>query len=122
MTAYQNVCLNIGKGKLGAVQERLLLAVNPVVLADVLFQTPGSQCLLLFCKPCSSTGEVGQDEDSNYGNGDGDSAFNDEQPPPRQRLVELFRRRSKWILPGTETQLVVHAFGDTSGNQTGESA
>jgi hypothetical protein len=79
---YQNICLDVGKGKLCTVQEGLILAVDPVVLTDILFQTPGSQCLLLFGKPGSGTGEIGQDEDSNHSNDDGDSTFNDEEPAP----------------------------------------
>lgn len=75
---YQNVCLDVGKGKLCTVQEGLILAVDPVVLTDILLQTPGSQSLFLFGEPGSGTGEVGQDEDSNHSNDDGDSTFDDE--------------------------------------------
>lgn len=82
--SYQNICFDIGKGKLCTMQEGLILAVDPVVLTDILFQTPGSQCLLLFGKPGSGTGKVGQDEDSNDSNDDGDSTFDDEEPAPRK--------------------------------------
>lgn len=81
-TAYQNVRLDVGKGKLCTVKEGLLLAVDPVILADILFQTPSSQCLLLFGEPARGTGEIGQDEDGDHGDDDSDSAFDDEQPAP----------------------------------------
>lgn len=47
---------------------------------------PGSQCLLLFGKLGSSTREVGQNEDGDHGNGDDDSALDDEQPMPGHQL------------------------------------
>jgi hypothetical protein len=65
------------------VQERLLLAVNPVVFTDILFQSPGSQFLLLFREPAGGAREVGQDPDGDESDNNGDSAFDDEKPAPR---------------------------------------
>jgi hypothetical protein len=81
-TAYQNVRLDIGKGKLCTVKEGLLLAVDPIILTNILFQTPSSQCLLLFGEPARGTGKIGQDKDGDYGHDDSDRAFDDEQPTP----------------------------------------
>ena len=84
-TAYQNVCLDISKGKLGSVQEGLLLAVDPVVLANILLQTPGSECFFLFSEPASGTREVGKNEDGNHSDGDSDSTLDDKEPAPMER-------------------------------------
>ena len=85
LIAYQNICLDIGKDKPGAVQERLLLAVNQSS-SPMSSSPPGSQCLLLFGKLGSSTREVGQNEDGDHSNGDDDSALDDEQPMPGHQL------------------------------------
>lgn len=83
-TAYQNVGLDISKGKLCSMQEGLLFAVDPVVLANIFLQTPGSECLFLFREPACGTGEVGKNEDGDHSDGDGDCAFDDEQPAPME--------------------------------------
>jgi len=76
--AYQNPRLDVGKSQLSAVQERLLLAVNPIVLANIFLETPCSQFLFFLSEPRSSTGEIGQDPNRDEGNGNGDSTLNNE--------------------------------------------
>jgi len=87
------------------VEEGLLLAVDPIILTNILLQTPHSQFPLVLSEPASGTGKVGQDENGGKGNHNGDGTLDDEQPAP-----------------GTETLDIVHVVGYTGRNQTGESA
>lgn len=78
----QHVGLDIQECKLGAVEEGLLLAVDPVVLADVLFEPPDRQRLLLLGQPARRAREVRQDPEAEEGDEDGGGALDDEQPLP----------------------------------------
>lgn len=104
-STHQDPGLDISESQLGAVQERLFLAVDPVVFTDILFQPPCGQLLFLLSEPGRGTRKVGQDEKGSEGDHNSDGTLNDEQPTP-----------------GSESFDVVHVTGDTSSDQTGESA
>lgn len=61
-----------------------MFGINPVVFADVFLETPCSELLFLFRKPCSGTREVGQDPHGNERNHYSNGSLNDEEPPPRE--------------------------------------
>ena len=60
---HKNPSLDIGKSQLNSMQEGLLLTVHPVVLANILLQSPSSQLLLFLSEPPGGPWEVGQNED-----------------------------------------------------------
>lgn len=103
-SAYQNPGFDIAESQLATMQEGLLVAVDPIVFADIFFQAPGGELLLLLCEPGSGSGEIRQDKEGDEGNYDRHGTFNDEQPAP-----------------GTQAHRVVHVVRDTGSNQTGES-
>lgn len=99
------------------MQERLLFAVDPVILTNILLETPCSQVLLFFGEPWGCTREVGQDPDRNESDDNGDGAFDDEQPTPK-----IVRLQSKWnlfakLLPGTESLNIVHVTSNSGSDQ-----
>lgn len=84
---HQDIRLDIQSGQLGSMKERLLFGVNPIVLTDILLETPSGELLFLLSEPARSTREVGEDEHRQEGNDDSDSTFNDEEPSPSDRLA-----------------------------------
>ena len=66
------------------MEEALLLAADPVVLADVFLKPPHGQLALLFRQPFRCAREVRQDEEGDEGDDDGGDAFDDENPAPMQ--------------------------------------
>jgi hypothetical protein len=72
---HENICLDVCKGELEAVPERLSFAADPIVHTNILLKPPGGELALFFRKPLGGTREVGEDEESNEGNSDGDCAF-----------------------------------------------
>ena len=77
---YQNVSLDIRERGLSALPEGLVLAVNPVVLADVLLEAPNRQRLFLLTEPGGGTREVGKDPVAEERDRDGSSSLDDEKP------------------------------------------
>lgn len=75
---YQDPHLDVEKGQLQTVEECLLLAVYPIILADVFFQSPSCQLPFLFAKPGCSSWEVREDKEScksNHSSGEDESQF-----------------------------------------------
>jgi len=84
MYTYQHVRLAVGKGHLGALPKGLVLAVDPVVLANVLLESPDGQLALLLGQPRRRPREVGQHPVAAEGDDDGGGALDDEEPLPRR--------------------------------------
>lgn len=60
----------------------MLFTIHPVVLTDVFLQPPSGKLLLFFAEPAGGSREVGQNEDGDGGNNDGDCTLDDEKPAP----------------------------------------
>lgn len=69
----------------------MLFTIHPVVLTDVFLQPPSGQLLLFFAEPTGGSGEVGQNEDGDGGNNDGDRTLDDEKPAPVTLKSAMFR-------------------------------
>ena len=123
---YQNPSLGVGKSEFSASQERLLLAVNPVIFADIFLQSPNSQLFFFLGEPGSGPREIGQNENADKGDDNSDSTFNDEKPSPRRepkiRAAYSGAYRMTTILPSAKTLDMVHMIRNPGSNQTGESA
>ena len=71
-----------------AVEEALLFAAEPVVLANVLVEAPDGELALFFAEPGRCTWKIGEEEECDEGDEDGDCAFDDEEPTPRVGLID----------------------------------
>jgi hypothetical protein len=58
--------------------ERLSFTADPIVHTDILLKSPGSELALFFRKPLGGTREVGEDEESDESNSNGDGSFEDD--------------------------------------------
>lgn len=56
--------------KLGTIKHRLMLAVDPIILTNIHFQSPSGQYFLVFCQPWSCAWQVGYDEEGEYSDED----------------------------------------------------
>lgn len=102
---YQNPHLDVQCGQLGSLEETLVFGVDPIVLTDVLVQTPNGQLFFFFTQPSGGSGEVGEDQRANRGHDDGHRALDDEEPAPRP-----------------QTLCVVEVLCDSGGDEAGECA
>lgn len=105
LRAYKNPHLGVEKGKFGALEEALLLAVYPIVFTDILFKSPDRKLALLLSEPLGRTWEVREDEVGGRCYTDCDGTLNDEEPAPSSEAVKT-----------------IHVSCDRCSNQTTECA
>lgn len=80
--AHQDPHFDIGKCKLQAVEESLLLAPGPIILADIFFESPDCELPLFLGQPGGRAREVWKNEECRECNDDRDDSLDDEQPSP----------------------------------------
>lgn len=102
---YENPRLYILQRRLEPVPKRLLPAILPIILADILLQPPDRERRLLLGQPRGRPGKVGQHEKGRKRNADGHDPFDEEQP-----------------LPGAEPARAVHVARDTRRDETRKGA
>lgn len=102
-STYQHPHLDILEREDEAVEQALVLAGSPIVLADILLKSPNGQSHFLLSQPGRCPRKVGQNEKRSQRDGNGDDTFDDEEPPPR-----------------AQSKLPVHVISDARGNQTRE--
>ena len=131
LVTYKNVRFGVGKGQPRALPKGLLLAVHPVIFANVLLQAPSvdtllsavpsvtlsqdlhssnvpnSQSPLLIGQPSRRPRKVGQNKGAGTGHDDGGDALNDKQPLPRAE-------------PACPVHPVGHACRDEAGESAGD--
>lgn len=120
---HEDPGLGVGEGEPGAVQEGLLLfAVDPVVCADIFFQTPDGELLFVLGEPWRGAWEVRQDDHGAEGDDDGDGAFDDEQPAPGGVSLRNMQGFPACVVnvPRPQTQLGIHVLRNASRNQARE--
>ena len=100
---YQDPRLGILERQLETVPHGLLLTIGPVVLANILFESPGGESGLFLGQPARGTREVGENEEGGRGHSDGNDSFNQEQPTPRPQASSA-----------------VHVSGNASRDEAGE--
>ena len=77
---YQHISLDVAEGKFCALPEGLVLTVDPVVLSNVLLETPHRKRSFLFTEPGGGAGEIGQDPKGDERDRDSDNTLDKEEP------------------------------------------
>lgn len=101
--AYQDIRLDVHKGHLCPLPERLVLRVDPILFTNVKLKPPCSQCPLFLAQPPCRAREVWEYKEAAECYGDCNDAFYQEEP-----------------LPGTQAPGPVHVRCDSGGYQPGE--
>lgn len=70
------------------MEERLFLAADPIVFANVFLKSPSGELTLFFRQPLSGTREIGEDEKGRECNYHGNCALDDKQPSPMDKMSE----------------------------------
>ena len=79
-TSYQNIGFDIRECGLSTLPEGLVLAVDPVILSNVLLETPHRKRSFLFTEPGGGAGEIGQDPKGDERDRDSDNTLDKEEP------------------------------------------
>jgi hypothetical protein len=79
---HENISLDVRERKLQSNLERLMLAVNPIVLAYIFVESPNSQLTLFLSQPGRSSWEVWQNEVAEGSDCYGSHSFDNEEPFP----------------------------------------
>lgn len=101
----QNPHLDVQSCQLHPAPESLMLAVDPIILADILVKPPHRQFFLIVRQPCRGPREVWQEKKRRRRDDDGNDTLDDEEPSP-----------------GAQSQTAIQTPRDPRSDQTAERA
>lgn len=76
--SHEDIGLDIQKGELEAMPERLSLTTNPIIHTNIFLKPPNSKLTFFLRQPPGGTREVWKDEESDESDCDGDATFDDD--------------------------------------------